>query len=117
MANKNPMTDEHKEKIVASRKRFTEENRKLGETEAQKTGEELIPKKEILKSVYTQAEAAEKWGITVQRVHKACVGFHDRGRNTPSRFAAIEARHAGTNWLITDAGMRRVFGEPKGDEK
>ena len=59
-----------------------------------------------LEEVMTAAEAAELWGKDPSTVQNACSGY----RKSPPRFLPTEARKAGRIWLVTRAGMRRVFG-------
>lgn len=60
-----------------------------------------------LEEVMTAAEAAELWGISPRVVQKACTGQN----GYPPRFTASEARKAGRIWLVTRAGMERVYGK------
>lgn len=76
---------------------------------------DLIRMKDILNHVHTASAAAQKWGITQQRVSHAYTGFKDRGRNSPPRFKDGEAKKCGAVLLVTDAGMERVFGKRKED--
>lgn len=59
-----------------------------------------------LEEVMTAAEAAELWGKDPSTVQNACSGY----RKAPPRFLPTEARKAGRIWLVTRAGMIRVFG-------
>ena len=67
---------------------------------------------DALAEVMTAAEAAGMWGKDPYTVQQACSGY----KKAPPRFAATEARKAGRIWLVTRAGMNRVFG-PRPDEK
>lgn len=63
-----------------------------------------------LNEVMTAAEAAEKWGKAPITVQQACSGY----RKSLPRFTSDEARKAGRIWLVTRAGMERLYGsEPK----
>lgn len=65
---------------------------------------------EALDFVMTAAEAAERWGKPDITVRQACTGQ----KGYPPRFKEGEFRQSGKTWLITRAGMTRVFGdEPK----
>lgn len=64
----------------------------------------------VLEEVMTVAEAAERWGKASITVRQACTGY----KKAPPRFREDEARQSGATWLITVAGMIRVFG-PKPD--
>ncbi len=59
-----------------------------------------------LHEVMTAAEAAVIWDTLPRNVQRACTG----GKNFAPRFTADEARRAGRIWLVTAAGMDRVFG-------
>ena len=61
---------------------------------------------DMLAEVMTAAEAAELWGKDARTVQQACSGY----KNSPPRFLPGEARKAGRIWLVTRAGMSRVFG-------
>ena len=63
----------------------------------------------VLDEVMTVAEAAERWGKASITVRQACTGY----KKAPPRFHEDEARRSGTTWLITVAGMTRVFGPEK----
>ena len=64
----------------------------------------------VLDKVMTVVEAAERWGKASITVRQACTGY----KKAPPRFREDEARRSGTTWLITVAGMTRVFGpEPQ----
>lgn len=60
----------------------------------------------VLDKVMTVAEAAERWGKASITVRQACTGY----KKAPPRFREDEARQSGATWLITVAGMIRVFG-------
>lgn len=60
----------------------------------------------VLEEVMTVAEAAERWGKASITVRQACTGY----KKAPPRFREDEARQSGATWLITVAGMIRVFG-------
>ena len=64
----------------------------------------------VLDEVMTAVEAAERWGKASITVRQACTGY----KKAPPRFHEDEARQSGATWLITVAGMTRVFGpEPR----
>ena len=65
---------------------------------------------EILDSVMTATEAAERWGKPDRTVRQACTGQ----KGYPPRFNPGEFRQSGKVWLITVEGMTRVFG-PEGE--
>ncbi|MCI5708563.1 helix-turn-helix domain-containing protein [Veillonella caviae] len=62
-----------------------------------------------LNKVMTAAEAAEKWGKAPITIQQACMGY----KGAPPRFTDDECRKAGRIWLVTYAGMVRLYGEPK----
>ena len=59
-----------------------------------------------LQEVMTAAEAAELWGKAPITVQQACSGY----KKAPPRFLPTEARKAGRIWLVTRAGMERIYG-------
>lgn len=63
----------------------------------------------VLDEVMTVAEAAERWGKASITVRQACTGY----KKASPRFREDEARQSGATWLITIAGMTRVFGPEK----
>ncbi len=64
---------------------------------------------EILYSIMTVTEAAERWGLAVATVRHACAGYS----KAAPRFTLEEARRSGSTWLVTVEGMTRLFGEEK----
>ena len=60
----------------------------------------------VLEEVMTAAEAAEKWGLNARTIQQSCTGY----KGAPPRFAENEARKAGRIWLVTKAGMERLYG-------
>lgn len=63
-----------------------------------------------LDEVMTAAEAAEKWGKAPITIQQACSGY----KKSSPRFTSNEARKAGRIWLVTRAGMERLYGtEPQ----
>jgi len=60
-----------------------------------------------LGKVVTAPEAARLWGMDASTVKRAC---------QQGRFRQHEARKSGGAWLVTLAGMERVYG-PRGEEK
>lgn len=63
----------------------------------------------MLEKVMTVKEASERWGMPVTTIKQACSGQ----RNTPPRFTPEECNKSGGTWLVTHAGMVRLYGEPK----
>jgi|GEM_PF-6587991 len=57
-----------------------------------------------LDTVYTFAEAQEKWGLGDSTLRKA---------KYDDRFEKGEVRKSGSNWLVTHAAMKRLYGDPK----
>lgn len=62
-----------------------------------------------LDDVLTTAEAAVRWGIAVVTIKQACSGQ----KGLPPRFTPSECRKSGRTWLITKAGMERLYGPEK----
>ena len=62
---------------------------------------------EALDFVMTVTEAAERWDKGDRTVRQACTGY----KGAPPRFVDGEFRQSGKTWLVTKAGMIRVFGE------
>ena len=65
----------------------------------------------IINEVMTTSEAAERWGLSIETVKKACQGQ----RGLPPRFQSDEFRKSGRTWLVTRAGMERLYGPAKGE--
>ena len=62
-----------------------------------------------LDEILTLGEASEKYGIPVDTLKKACTGQ----RGTPPRFTSEESRKSGKFWLVTKAGMNRLYRKEK----
>ena len=63
-----------------------------------------------LEDIMTAKEAAERWGLAPITVRQACTGY----KKAPPRFINTEARKSAGTWLLTRAGMERLYGpEPK----
>lgn len=60
-----------------------------------------------LKEVMTAAEAAVIWKKSPVTIQQACSGY----KKAPPRFTEKEARKAGRIWLVTRAGMERLYGK------
>ena len=60
-----------------------------------------------LEDIMTTAEAAERWGVDASTLKKACTGQ----RGYPPRFTTEECRKSGKIWLVTRAGMERLYGK------
>lgn len=56
--------------------------------------------------VMTTTEAAERWGVAIVTIKKACVGQ----KGLPPRFKEGEFRKSGHAWLVTRKGMERLYG-------
>lgn len=65
----------------------------------------------VIDEVMTTSEAAELWGLSIETVKKACQGQ----RGLPPRFQTDEFRKSGRTWLVTRAGMERLYGLAKGE--
>ena len=69
--------------------------------------------KKALDEVMTATEAAERWHKAPITIQQACSGY----KKSPPRFTPDEARKAGRIWLVTRAGMERLYGpEPQKGE-
>ena len=63
-----------------------------------------------LDEVMTATEAAARWHKSSITIRQACTGY----KKAAPRFTAEEARRSGATWLVTKAGMTRIFGaEPE----
>lgn len=56
--------------------------------------------------VMTTTEAAKRWGLSPTTVKLYCLGT----KTQPSKFKKGEFRKSENAWLVTKAGMERVFG-------
>lgn len=65
-----------------------------------------------INDVFTAKEAATRWGVAHATIKFACGGQ----KNSPPRFTNAECRKAGGTWLVTRAGMERLYGEEKVEE-
>ncbi len=63
----------------------------------------------IIDEVMTTAEAAALWGLSAITVKQACSGQ----KGLPPRFKGGEFRKSGSTWLVTRAGMERLYGKEK----
>ncbi len=62
-----------------------------------------------LDDVMTAKEAAT-CRIVIGAIRQACSGY----KKSPPRFTTVEARKSAGTWLVTRAGMERLYGlEPK----
>jgi hypothetical protein len=55
-----------------------------------------------LTNIFTASEAARLWQLDESTVKKAC---------QQGRFTEDEARKSGGTWMVTRAGMERVYGK------
>lgn len=62
-----------------------------------------------LDRVLTVNEAAELYGVSQDTIKSACAGQH----GFPPRFTPDECRKSGRYWLVTRAGMERLYGPAK----
>ncbi|WP_366928485.1 helix-turn-helix domain-containing protein [Selenomonas sp. F0473] len=65
-----------------------------------------------INDVMTTAEAAERWGKEHDTIKHICNGSGTR----KNRFMPDEFRKSGRTWLVTRAGMERLFGKEKPTE-
>ncbi len=63
----------------------------------------------VIDEVMTTPEASERWGVSIETVKKSCQGQ----KGLPPRFKDGEFRKSGRTWLVTRAGMERLYGEEK----
>ena len=59
-----------------------------------------------INDVLTASEAAKMYGLDESTLRRACTGQ----KGYPPRFTDEECRKSGRIWLITRAGMERVYG-------
>ncbi len=62
-----------------------------------------------LDDVMTTLEAGARWGVTPNSLQQNCQGRVKNG------FREGEFRKSGHTWLVTRAGMERLYGEQKND--
>ena len=63
--------------------------------------------------IMTTGEAAERWGKSSISIKHLCTGIQGRApRLTPE-----ECRKSGNAWLVTKAGMERLYGPEKASEE
>ena len=60
-----------------------------------------------LDDVMTTLEAGERWGVTPNALQQNCRGRVKNG------FRSEEFRKSGQTWLVTRAGMERLYGKKK----
>lgn len=60
----------------------------------------------LINEIMTAKEAVERWGIAPITIRQACSGY----KKSPPRFTTAEARKSASTWLITRAGMERLYG-------
>lgn len=60
--------------------------------------------------IMTTAEAGERWGIAQSSVKQLCTGAQGR---PPRLIEGEEFRKSGRTWLVTKAGMERLYGKEK----
>ena len=65
-------------------------------------------KMRVIDEVMTTKEAAQRWGKVQAVVQQNCLGQ----KGLPPRFTEEECRKSGGTWLVTYAGMKRLYGEP-----
>lgn len=63
--------------------------------------------KYAVRNVMTATEAADRWGVGAATVNHACAGQH----GYPPRFTDEECRKSKGTWLVTKAGMERLYGK------
>ena len=63
-----------------------------------------------LTDVMTTKEAAAIWGRSQVGIKQLCTGLQGR---PPRLIVDVECRKSGGTWLVTKAGMTRLYGEPE----
>lgn len=63
--------------------------------------------------VMSLQEAAEKWNVAQVTLRQSCIGY----KGKPPRFKESEARKSGGTWLVTRAGMERLYGKQEDRQK
>ena len=63
----------------------------------------------VLDEVMTISEASERYGVPVTTIKSACAGQ----KGNPPAFTDYECRKSGKTWLVTKAGMDRLYGGHK----
>ncbi|MBS6627267.1 MAG: hypothetical protein KH274_07335 [Veillonella sp. oral taxon 780] len=61
-----------------------------------------------LEDVMTTQEAGERWGIPADSIKQCCLK-----RYANKQFTDEECRKSGKSWLVTVAGMSRLYGVEK----
>lgn len=57
--------------------------------------------------VMTTQEAAKRWGLAIDYIKQLCTGQ----KGNPPRLTTEECRKSGKMWLVTRAGMERLYGK------
>lgn len=60
-----------------------------------------------LKDVMSLGEAAKTYNVSPETLRKACSGQH----GAPPRFTPEECRKSGDVWIITRAGLERLYSQ------
>ena len=63
----------------------------------------------VLDEVMTISEASERYGVPVTTIKSACAGQ----KGNPPAFTEYECRKSGKTWMVTKAGMDRLYGGHK----
>lgn len=63
----------------------------------------------VLDEVMTISEASERYGVPATTIKSACAGQ----KGNPPSFTEYECRKSGKTWLVTKAGMDRLYGVHK----
>ena len=62
----------------------------------------------VLDEVFSSAEAADRWGMDRTSVRQLCTGVQGR---PPRLVVGEECKKSGGVWLVTRAGMERLYGK------
>lgn len=63
----------------------------------------------MINGVMTVREASERWGLKPITINQACTGQ----KGYPPRFRDGEYQKSGGIWLVTQAGMERLYGKER----
>ncbi len=61
----------------------------------------------MLKGVMTLKEASVRWGVAITTLQCAMAGQ----KQFPPRFKETEANKSEGTWLVSEEGMKRLYGE------
>ena len=98
-----------KNALAQARRKLADMTDYCGEPQAYSISRKLYETIGIgLAETFTASEAAEAWNLESSTVKKAC---------QQSRFHSGESRKSGKIWLVTAAGMERLYGPRPGEKE